>query len=572
MKKIFTKLVLGYICVIALLSWLILFFSFNTIREYYVGYLTDDLKNYNCLLQNSVKAEAENPALDSIVKHLGKDVSVRFTVIDYSGKVIADSKYEVSKLENHAGRPEVRLALERSVGRKVRKSATEKITMIYLAQCMQTPHGKIVLRSSLSGTNLDFLIDNLELKIIKIAFVLLALVLVLVLLFSLHITKPIRELVEVAKKVAAGDFSLKVKTTRRDEFRELADSFNYMTEHLNYLFNTVKNEKEKINGLIRTLHEGFVVLDEDGVLTSANAAFSKIVGQDDITGKYFWELINDEKLGEYIRSVRNSDFDGTHELSLNGKIFLVSANHLKVKGLYAVLLHDITNIKELETIKKDFVVNVSHELRTPLTAIKGFVETMEEDASGEDAHYLQIIHRHTDRMINIVSDLLMLSNLEDKNSTLFRESIEVKQYMENILSIFRQQLSEKGIELALQINLQKPTIEADAFRLEQVFINLIDNAIKYTDSGSLTIAISGITDAVKIEISDTGIGIEQEKLARIFERFYVVDKSRSRKLGGTGLGLSIVKHIVLLHDGSINVESTPAKGTKFTIILPQNMA
>ena len=236
-------------------------------------------------------------------------------------------------------------------------------------------------------------------------------------------------------------------------------------------------------------------------------------------------------------------------------------------------LYDITTIKNLEKTKKDFVSNVSHELRTPLTAIKGFVETLQDTNSDDkNKHYLNIISRHTDRVIRIVNDLLLLSKLEGAPGNLELEKVNLKNLIENILKIFEQSLKEKKLALKFNASNSLPIINADPFKLEQVFINLIDNAIKYTERGEIAISLNSYNETVTIEIQDTGICIPQEHLSRIFERFYVVDSSRSRKLGGTGLGLSIVKHIVLLHNGKIDVKNIPGVGTNFVVSLPVSLS
>ena len=236
------------------------------------------------------------------------------------------------------------------------------------------------------------------------------------------------------------------------------------------------------------------------------------------------------------------------------------------------VLYDITELKNLEQMKKDFVANMSHELRTPLTAIKGFVETLEEEEEIKNVQYLEIIKRHTDRLMNIVNDLLVLSELEQTGSALVIENVNLVSLAENILKVFEQGEKEKGIQLKLVAEKDLKIIQADPFKLEQMFINLLDNAIKYTERGEVSITLTQIDSKSVIEIQDSGIGIPSSHLLRIFERFYVVDKSRSKKLGGTGLGLSIVKHIVLLHGGTIDVESSQGMGTKFTIVLPNTQS
>jgi two-component system phosphate regulon sensor histidine kinase PhoR len=232
------------------------------------------------------------------------------------------------------------------------------------------------------------------------------------------------------------------------------------------------------------------------------------------------------------------------------------------------MLHDITHIKKLGQVKKDFVTNVSHELRTPLTAIKGYVETLETEIGPEQKGYVDIIKRNIERLINIVTDLLTLSQVEEKSVALEIEEVDVRTLAEYAFKIFEPRAREKNLSMELRAEPHLPRLKGDPFRLEQLLINLIDNAVKYTERGTITISLRPQNNNVIFEVQDTGTGISQEHLDRIFERFYVVDKSRSRKMGGTGLGLSIVKHIVQLHNGQIQVESSPGKGTKFTVILP----
>jgi signal transduction histidine kinase len=233
-----------------------------------------------------------------------------------------------------------------------------------------------------------------------------------------------------------------------------------------------------------------------------------------------------------------------------------------------IAFYDSFRVRNLETKKKEFVANVSHELRTPLTAIKGFVETAEDEVSPEGRRYLEIIKRHTERLINIVEDLLQLSSLEKKGFTLELSRVDLREILDNTLKVFEEKAKRKNIAVNVEVREDLRPVEADRFRIEQMLINLIDNALKYTEKGAITVALGQDDGQTTITVSDTGIGIAREHIPCIFERFYVVDKSRSRKLGGTGLGLSIVKHIVLLHKGSIDVESAPNRGTRFTVTLP----
>jgi two-component system phosphate regulon sensor histidine kinase PhoR len=248
---------------------------------------------------------------------------------------------------------------------------------------------------------------------------------------------------------------------------------------------------------------------------------------------------------------------------------LASVTYIPTEDEIVVTFHDITESRRVEQIKKDFIVNVSHELRTPLTAIKGFVETIEQDSAKKHKNYLDIITRNTDRLINIVNDLLVQSELEEKYIKLEMEDVDIKKLITNIVRIFEPKGQEKGLSFKVQIEDGFPqAIKGDPFKLEQLFVNIVDNAVKYTEKGEITINLSHAERDIFVTIEDTGIGIPESELPRIFERFYVVDKSRSRRLGGTGLGLSIVKHIALLHSGEVTVKSTSGQGTKVTVRLP----
>ncbi|MFW6134780.1 MAG: sensor histidine kinase, partial [Elusimicrobiota bacterium] len=286
---------------------------------------------------------------------------------------------------------------------------------------------------------------------------------------------------------------------------------------------------------------------------------------------YYWEIFREKELTDMIDTVKKSGENLLKEININNKHFLCSAAYLDKKDEIIILFNDITKFRKLDKLKKDFVVNVSHELKTPLTAIKGYVETLDEEIkSKQSKHYINILKRHTNRLINIVEDLLLLSELEEETIEIEFKKANLKQIILDIAKVYEQKIKSKSLQLKIEIQDDLPEVEADPFKIEQMLINLIDNAVKYTEQGEIKIEAHSAEDNIEIKISDTGIGISSDDIERIFERFYVADKSRSRKMGGTGLGLSIVKHIVILHNGKINVNSTPLKGTEFIINLPVN--
>jgi two-component system phosphate regulon sensor histidine kinase PhoR len=311
----------------------------------------------------------------------------------------------------------------------------------------------------------------------------------------------------------------------------------------------------------------WLFLDASGRIIIANTGFKRYAQAVSPEKRFYWEVVRSIELDELVKDIIANKTTESKELVINEKTLLCKGIYLIFRNEIVLTFNDITEIKNIEKIKRDFVSNISHELRTPLTSIKGYAETLEETVNEEGKRYLDIILRNTERLINIVQDLLLLSELEEVKS-LNIEELDLKALLENVMKIFDQKAKDKGLEISVSAEDNFPIIEADAFKLEQVFINILDNAVKYTERGEIAISLKNEIDDVIIEIEDTGIGMPQKDLVRIFERFYVVDKSRSRKMGGTGLGLSIVKHIILLHNGKINVESAYGVGTKLIITLP----
>ncbi|MBS1258467.1 MAG: Sensor histidine kinase ResE [Candidatus Scalindua arabica] len=577
-KTIFVKIFGGYLLIVLVILSITFFLSFRAIRHHYIDTLTGNLKNLCSTLKLKISPLLEKDRieeLDTLIKKLGRQIETRITVINPEGVVFADSERDPALMENHKNRLEIIQAVRNGIGTSLRYSTTVKEEMLYVAVPIEKD-GNIsgILRASLFLNEINALLKNLQMTIIKIAVIIVAVLLLGAFLFSRNLSRPLKELGAASRKVDQGDFNTKVYLKNRDEIKELADSFNFMTDQIKTLFTQLSYQKEELNSIISSIKEGLCVLDNEGKITVSNESFRKIVQNDSVKGKFYWEVLKKIKFDELMKKVKDEKSSLVDEIEINSRTYLCNATFSSNKEeVVVVTLHDITKIKNLEETKKDFVSNVSHELRTPLTAIKGFVETLEETTNDvENRHYLNIIKRHTDRVINIVEDLLLLSELEEEPSSLEFEDVNLVDLIENILKIFDQRMKEKSLILKFNPDRNLPPIKADPFKLEQVFINLLDNAIKYTERGEVTITLNQNDNEVIAEIQDTGICIPREHLSRIFERFYVVDKSRSRNVGGTGLGLSIVKHIVLLHNGKIDVENVPGKGTKFIVTLPTNLS
>jgi len=376
---------------------------------------------------------------------------------------------------------------------------------------------------------------------------------------------------EICVRLGSGQTSVPSPPVRLGIVTRLFNVLNQTTNRIDEEIVQLRQKKAWWDAMFDTSQEGLLILDRQNKIVAVNNKFQQFLNGERATGKFYWEVIRTPQLSNLLQQLTSGQTTAFGEIEFNSKTFLCSAVHLSDTGQRVLTFTDITEIVTTEKIKRDFVASVSHELKTPLTAIKGYIETMEETADENNAVYLQIVRRHTERLINLVQDLLNLSALEHPNVKLYWEDVNLKTIANNVLAIFENAAKRKGLKLIQEIPEPPPVIKGDGLRLEQALINLLDNAIKYTEKGTVSLRVKVVDDQVVISIQDTGIGIAAEHIPRIFERFYVVDRSRSRQSGGTGLGLAIVKHIVELHQGKIRVESTPGKGSEFSVVLPMKI-
>jgi len=472
-------------------------------------------------------------------------------------------------MENHLFRPEIQASLRGEKQMSIRASSTLKTDMMYMSIPVAVDgQVKGALRLSYFMKDFKALMATLRGDLLKDVGLVTLLALVLAIFLTRSVTGPLREVIDASSKVAAGDFDVTVSTRRSGEFRGLARSFNAMTGKLKDMFGEIRLQNEEIGSILASIREGLCVLDGDARIILCNAGFRRIAGNDAPEGRHFWEVVRSSAAAEVVRKVRETGAEAGAEAAIVDRTDDCSAARPAAGDRSVVTLHDVTEFRALEKTKRDFAVNVSHELKTPLTAIKGFVETMEPRAGEENKPYLEIIRRNTDRLIAIVEDLLVLSQLEDRGQKFEKSDLPVRPLAENILKVFEKRAREKGLTLSLEAAPDLPPVKADPLQVEGLLLNLVDNAVKYTEKGTVTVRLASRRDRFVIEVADTGIGIDAAHLPHIFERFYVADKSRSKKLGGTGLGLSIVKHMVMAHDGTVSVASRLGEGTTFTVSLP----
>ena len=573
-KARFIRIFISYIVVVFLVSVFILIFLKPLIRTQYLDDRIEKLTHLSIALQIMIKPllEQENRQdLDLLIKDIYEQTDIRISLIHSDGSVIAESLKDFQEMESHRNRPEFRAALLGEDSHIVRYSTTAMEEMLYFASPVFI-QGNIsaVLRLSIFLDDLQYILDRLQQIILLVAIM----VILVSLFFSYYIAKrltmPVSALVQGFKRLGEGDLETRILYHREEpEIKELAERFNEMTENIKQIVRDLSLQTEELEGIISTIQTGIALLNEKGKIILSNDHFKKIFSTYKITDKFFWEVIRDGQLNEQVSRLIEKKKNFTAEIELSEKIYLCNGMHIDKKGKSILVFHDITRSRELAQIKKDLITNISHELRTPLTSIKGYIETMDSAGEKDRERYLKIIKRNTERLINIVNDLLSLSELEGKSGNLQIEKMDLKEIITNIYKMFEPARREKHLKFNLNIQQDLPQIESDIYKMEQILINLIDNAIKYTEKGEVTVSIESLQgNKIKIEVADTGIGIRKEELKRIFERFYVVNKARSRQQGGTGLGLSIVKHIVILHGGEIKVDSHLGTGTRLTVILP----
>lgn len=530
--------------------------------------------------------KGNQPEIQHLVSGLGEKTGVRITVVDGNGRVLGDSSRNPAEMENHADRPEIKDAIANDLGESDRYSDTLRKEMLYVAVPYNGNGNRVsaVIRTSLPLSTLEKTIHPIETKVIYLGVILTLVALLLSLGLSKTISHSLGGIIKSSEELAKGNLDINIPVTGgKSEISKISIALNQMAKKLSELFKQLSREKNQLQAVLSAMSEGVMVVSREGRVIIINSALKKMFNlKEDPTQKPYWEILRNRELTKLVESVLVNWMPDSREIFYlypDEKHYFANVIPLDSPDKEViVVMFDITDFKRLEKIKADFIANVSHELRTPLTAIKGYTETLEEEAyeSPEDQkHFLKIIKRHTDRLINIVSDLLVLSEVESRDS-LSRENAandleetNVNELIKSSLDALRSKAQEKGIEISYRSDNDAYRIKANRFLLEQMFINLIDNAVKYTpENGKVDVSVKKEGSQILTEISDTGIGIPKEHLPRIFERFYRVDKTRSRNLGGTGLGLSIVKHIVIMHGGRIEVQSEEGRGSKFSIYLP----
>jgi two-component system phosphate regulon sensor histidine kinase PhoR len=531
-------------------------------------------------------------------------VSARVTVISRSGVVLADSDQPAQEMENHADRPEIVAALAQGSGQAVRFSHTLNRDLVYFARTVsRTPADLLFLRLAAPVSDLAPGFTQFRRDFLGIALVSLLVASVIAAVWARRVTLQLRRMGGFAQDISRGRNLPRLPVEARDELGALAEALNSMAEDLRQTWQRLEDETKRFRTIAQSMGEGLLVLDAKGRISLINPVAERFFGlsRDTALGQNLLEAIRHAEMDDLVRAAAGGTDPIAAEITLihpHRRILAATAVEMWDGGGTpqgtVITLRDVTQIKRLEEIRMEFVLNVTHELRTPLTAIRGYAETLLDgglDDRQEATKFLEVILRHAERLGRLLSDLLDLSNIELERAPLLARPLLLPEVIRQVVTTFAQQAEQKGVRLQTRLPETLPAVLADRDRLVQILVNLVDNAVKYTPSGGQVIvaarAREGTESArppeeppspdaerpaeprwVEIGILDDGIGIPRKELPRITERFYRVDKARSRDLGGTGLGLSIVKHLVQAHDGALTIESDLGKGTEVRFTLP----
>ena len=512
------------------------------------------------------------------IAELGANTGIRITVIRADGDVLADSEEDPGAMDEHASRPEVFEARDRGAGTTMRFSTTLKRNMLYHALPVRSG-GEIVgyVRGALDTEEVDRNIRDLVYTLLAVALTAVVAGLLLNIIFARRITRPLTSISTAARAIAEGDFGSRIRSRGDDEFGDLAQSFNRMSRQLEEQIRSSSGERDQLLAILRGMVEGVVAVDAEGEVLHMNDAAARILGvspKEGVGGKV-WETVRSHGVNDILQKAIDAQAEKRGEFTIpaagGDRTVEMHAAPLQTGGAVLVLF-DASELRRLEAVRQEFLANVSHELKTPITAVQGLVETILGNPEMDEAdrhRFLQKIRNQSKRLGAIVVDILQLSRLESDAGTNSPLPLDLCEPVRECLDDHSVKALAKELTLDSELCESACTIIGDQDQLRRMIDNLLSNAIHYTPSGGhIRVVVAGGDSEVTLQVSDDGIGIEPVHQGRVFERFYRPDNARSRDFGGTGLGLAIVKHVVLAHNGTIDLQSKPGQGSVFTVRLP----
>ena len=582
--RIASAFFLSILILLLLLWWTLTSTIQSFAREQVITQLEDTAQLISQQLQfHEIDEVHEN--VEIWLEDLNTESNVRITFIDTDGDVIVDSMHDQASMENHLERKEIQFLLEdsRRSYTTERYSDTLEESMLYYALKTYDANGEIsgIIRTSMTLNSLEQMIAEFWSSAAFVTGGLLILFAIISMLIARGISRPINEIIKVTKELRNKNYSSRVNADTSGEIKVLGESVNDLAVSLFEQTREIEENERELESIISQINSGVMIVDKAGYIDLINPSMVSVLNlpKEDLIGKHFTSIKSFPSLIRLMHELYQDNRKIQEELHLNEN-FIYDA-HLtpyygkgwKRRGII-VVLHNITNIRRLEQIRSDFIANVSHELKTPVTSVKGFTETLLNNEVNDEKtrnYFLQIIYDESDRIDRLIHDLLQLSRIEKHDIPLNIKTVDVIQLIHNTAATLQNEIDKKGLTLQLPYLEEKEMyVELDVDRFSQVIINLITNAINYSkENGHIKVGVLFSKDEFVLAVTDDGIGIPKNTISRVFERFYRVDKARSRHSGGTGLGLSIVKHLVELHKGRIDVESVEGEGSTFTVIIPR---
>jgi two-component system phosphate regulon sensor histidine kinase PhoR len=554
-------------------------------HQFYIEGLAASLAREGRFLGEVLRGEMESGddnSLDKFVDSAAQDLEARITIIAPDGRVLADSREEASIMENHGERPEVQDAVGKGQGISLRYSSTLGTEMMYVALPLAAEDGSIagVVRLAVPLTQIVFALRRFWLLLLGTMMVAILVSAIVAIKLAQGLAKPVEDMTRVAQLIAGGDLRQRVYTRARYEVGELAQALNKMAATIEAKVQETTLAKEKLEAVVANTVSGIILLDRELTVKIMNPIAEGLLGvdSDQWLNQSYLKVMRNYELNHLVEEANRKGEAISREITLlhpRRRIVTVTAVPLagNETGGILLVLQDITQLRQLERMRSDFVANVSHELKTPVTAIRGFAETLVAGACLEPERAMEfsrIIYRESERMQRLVSELLDLARLESGEASLELVSVDIVSVIGGVIQTLGPRVQRAGLTVETEGIGDPVWVRGDRDRLEQVLVNLLVNAINNTPAGGkITVMVGREGDEVKVAVADTGRGIPPEELPRIFERFYRVDKARSRGAGGTGLGLAIVKHIVEAHGGRIRVVSELDQGSTFTVYLPK---
>lgn len=585
-KRIIWTLFPSFLALIVITLIAVEWHAYGIISNLYLNRTQSELRTGVVILAEQIKNLSETLApeiIDPLSDRVGTAAGHRYTIVLPSGTVVGDSQEEPGQMDNHGSRPEIRQAFSGETGISKRYSNTLQKWMFYVAVPVEV-EGKIIaaVRAAVPLADVRESMGRLHMRSLTAGLFIAVIAVLISIVLSRRISHPLRELRQGVETFGAGNLNKKLPSSNMLEIDILAETMNKMARQLNERIRLVTEQRDEQDSLLTCMIEGVIAIDLQKRIIKMNDSAKRLFSVNDagFAGKSIEDVIRNLDLLEIIRKTTESSE------SIEGDVYIAGGErYLQAHGTQLhddegkktgtlMVLNDITRLRMLETMRRDFVANVSHELKTPITSIKGFTETLLDGAAEnkEDLHrFLQIINRQADRLQSIVEDLLVLSGIEhdaEKNEIELQPG-RVDNIIDNAVQACRGKADEKEISIEVVKTAQSQS-RINVQLLEQAVTNLIDNAIKYSETGTrIKVIGEDISEGIVIRVEDEGPGIAQTHQDRLFERFYRVDKSRSRNLGGTGLGLAIVKRIAIAHGGRVELDSQPGAGSAFSIILPK---